>query len=111
MFQKPVGTAERTDIVEPNALFFHHFVRLSSSKLSDIKCFIHHKMMNGMGTAEVEAKELEWKELPFIHHLRLLHHIARLHIAVIVHIGRDEMKTKHPQQIRENKYRHQRIYP
>ncbi|MCY1429163.1 hypothetical protein D9M71_450690 [compost metagenome] len=69
-------------------------------ELPDVERFLHHKMMNPVAAAEVEAERLQRPQPPRVQHLRLLHHVARLHVTVVVHVRADEVQAERAQHVR-----------
>ena len=97
---KPIGAGERAEIIEAHAHLAHDLVRNLGRHLADVKRLFHHKMMDAMGAAEVEAKRLQRLHPPRVEHLGLLNHIAQLHVAVVVHVGADKVQAKGAQYVR-----------
>ena len=67
--------------------------------LADVKRLLHHKMMDAVGAAEVEAERLQRPHPPRVQYLGLLDHIAQFYIAVVVHVGADKMQAKGAQHV------------
>jgi len=96
---KPIGPRKRTEIIEPHAHLSHDLMRHLGRHLADVERFLDHKMVNPVGAAEVEAERLQWPHPPGVEYLGLLDHIAQLNIAVVVHVGTDEVQAKGAQHV------------
>ena len=59
LFVHPVGPSERTQIIEPHAIFPEHFVRPLGGHLPYIEGVADHEVVDGVGAAEVEAECLQ----------------------------------------------------
>ena len=62
--------------------------------LAQVERVLHHKVMNAVGTSEVEAKQLEWPQPPPVHDLGLLQGIAWHDVAEIVNVGADKKQAE-----------------
>ncbi len=67
--------------------------------LADVKRLFHHKMVNPVGAAEIEAERLQRPQPPGVEHLGLLDHIAQFHIAVVMHVGADKVQAESAQHV------------
>ena len=59
-----------------------------------------------MAAAEVEAECLQRPQPPGVEHLRLLDHVARFDIAVVVHVGADEVQAEGAQHVGADQHHH-----
>ncbi|MNN79548.1 hypothetical protein D3C81_1962020 [compost metagenome] len=66
-------------------------------------------MVDGVSAAEVEAEGLQRPQPPGVEHLGLLDHVARLDIAVVVHVGADEVQAEGAQYVGTDQHHHRDI--
>ncbi len=95
-----VGTGKSAQVVKPDTIAPHDYMCLFAGQVAHIESFIHHEMMNGMGPAEEETKELYRKGPPYVKHLCLLDDIALFHISHIMQVGSNEVQAELAKQVR-----------
>lgn len=93
-------------VIEPDTGLRHDFMSIRRRHLAKIKRVSYHKVMNAVGTAKVETKQLEWPQPPRVHYLGLLQGIARRNIAIIVHVGTYKEQAELPYHIGCDKNNH-----
>jgi hypothetical protein len=98
---KAIGAGKGAQVVKPDTIAPHDYMGLFAGQVTHIESFVHHEMMNGMGPAEEETKELHRKGPPYIKHLCLLDDIALLHIPYIMQVGGDEVQAELSKQVRD----------
>src|SRR5690606_26506977 len=99
---KSIGTEKSAHIVKPHPVSTHSTVCTLARKVAHIKCFVYHKVMNGVRPAKKEAEKLQGECPPDINHLGLLDNITILHIAKVMQIGGNKMQRKLANNIRKD---------
>lgn len=107
----PVGPAERAQIIESHAIFPEHFMGPLGGHLPYIERIADHEVVDGVGAAEVEAEGLQGPQPPDVEHLALFGDLARFVVAVVMHVGRDEVQAEGAQHVGGDQYHHQRGDP
>lgn len=95
----PVGPTEGAEIIEPHAILLQHHMGPLGGHLPHVEGVADHEVVDGVGAAEVEAEGLQGPQPPDVEYLALLGDLARFVVAVVMHVGRDEVQAEGAQHV------------
>lgn len=107
----PVGPSEGAKIIESHPILLQHHMGPLGSHLPYIEGVADHEVVDGVGAAKVEAEGLQGPQPPDVQHLALFGDLARFVVAVVMHIGRDEVQAEGAQHVGGDQHHYQRSDP